>query len=115
MILQTSVLRRTGSNRRSAVHRTSLSCTATTDYQAGYFEAELHDWKLRVTWTRRSKDSTGGFSWEAKRDGEKTLESGRLFEEPELAMADAEHAARLDAEARTSAIAERNDGGGDDD
>ncbi len=80
----------------------------------GYFEAELHDWKLRVTWTPRSEGSTGGFSWEAKREGEKTLESERLVEEPELAMAGAEHAARLDADRRTAAIAERK-GAGDDD
>ncbi|RLB64780.1 MAG: hypothetical protein DRI90_03775 [Deltaproteobacteria bacterium] len=80
----------------------------------GYFEAELHDWKLRVNWSARSKDSSGGFSWEAKREGNKTLESDRLFEEPELAMADAEHAAKLDAEKRTAEVAKLKDGDDDD-
>jgi hypothetical protein len=86
----------------------------TREEREGYFEAELHDWKLRVNWTPRGKDSTGGFSWEAKREGEKTLESDQRYEEPELAMAGAEQAAKLDADKRTAQIAESKDGDDDD-
>jgi len=74
----------------------------------GYYEAELHDWKLKVTWTPRGKDSTGGFSWVAERD-ERKVESEQLHEEPELAMAAAEHVAKDDADKRTAEVAENKD------
>ncbi len=85
----------------------------TREEREGYFEAELHDWKLRVNWTPRAKDSTGGFSWIAERDDQK-VESDERYEEPELAMAAAEHVAKVDADQRTAEVADDKDDGDED-
>jgi hypothetical protein len=74
------------------------------DPVTGVYEAELHDWKLEVTWTARPL-ARGEFHWRASRPGQDPRRSEEPFEEMEEAMAEAEHFARADAARRTAAIA----------
>lgn len=79
----------------------------TRDEHEGHYEAQLHDWKLRVCWTPNEGDQRGSFYWTADRDGEKQRRSGDDFEECEHAMAHAEHFAHNDARQRTATIAKK--------
>ncbi len=72
--------------------------------EEGGYEAELHDWKLRVFWTPNTRERRGSFGWEATRD-EHTEVGEEPFEEMEHAMAEAEHFAATDAAKRTQKIA----------
>ena len=74
------------------------------DPHEGHYEAELHDWKLRVFWKRGDHHTRGLFHWEAERD-EDTEHAHAGFTEMEAAMADAEHFAALDAAKRSKLIA----------
>ncbi len=73
------------------------------DAHEGHYDAELHDWKLRVFWKASGHDTRGAFHWEASRD-EETEHSHHGFVEMEHAMADAEGFAALDAVKRPAAI-----------
>jgi len=77
------------------------------DEHDGFYEAELHDWKLRVQWTPNKADVRGSFRWEAERaDDDDTKKSSEgSYEEMEHAMAEAELFAAADAERRTAKIA----------
>jgi hypothetical protein len=76
------------------------------DPVTGAYQADLHDWKLRVTWKARPL-ARGEFRWEAERAGERTRRGDEPFEEMEEAMAEAEHFAAGDAARRTAEIASR--------
>jgi hypothetical protein len=76
------------------------------DPVTGAYQAELHDWKLRVSW-KAAPLARGEFRWEAERAGERTRRGHEPFEEMEEAMADAEHFAATDAARRTAEIAGR--------
>ena len=58
----------------------------------GGYEAEKNEWKLHVAWTPESAGKRG-FSWEAHGPSDAKAKSTELYEEIELAMADAEAAA----------------------
>jgi hypothetical protein len=74
------------------------------DPHEGHYDAELHDWKLRVVWKTGGHANRGMFHWEATRDEDS--EHGHAgFVEIEDAMADAEHFAALDARKRSARIA----------
>lgn len=75
----------------------------TRDEHEGHYDAELHDWALRVFWKSEGHDSRGGFHWEATKD-EDTEHGHHPFVEMEHAMADAEAFAALDARKRSAAI-----------
>ncbi len=84
----------------SAPHPTISAWERTHD---GPYEAELHDWKLVVSWTPNTSTTRGAFVWTATRD-EATANCEHSFEEMEHAMADAEHFAAEDAARRTHEI-----------
>jgi hypothetical protein len=67
------------------------------DEQGGY-RAEINGWALRVTWRPAHDHHRRGFRWEASRPGGPTLHAEEVYEEIEVAMADAETVAtpRLD-------------------
>jgi hypothetical protein len=72
----------------------------------GSYAAEIGGWTLRVRWRPESTGTTHsparGFVWEAGRALQK-LSGAELFEEIELAMADAEaHVAALDQAAHAA-------------
>ena len=83
----------------------------TRDEHDGYYQAELHAWKLRVSWTPNAGDQRGSFYWTADRDGEKQRRSHDAFEECEVAMAEAEHFAHHDALERNAAISAKAEAG----
>jgi hypothetical protein len=57
----------------------------------GVYEANLEGWSLHVSWkTPATLDGERGFSWKAKGPDGQERSSSELFEEPEIAMADAE-------------------------
>lgn len=62
-------------------------------HEDGRYGAELHGWALTVAWhpenTLGMHGPRRGFSWQASQAGKK-LASDEIFEEIELAMADAE-------------------------
>ncbi|HHH30543.1 MAG TPA: hypothetical protein ENK57_19680 [Polyangiaceae bacterium] len=72
------------------------------DEHEGDYVAELHDWKLTVSWTPNHGEKRGHFTWTAEREGAKTAHAHEPFEEMEAAMADAEIFARNDADARAA-------------
>ena len=76
----------------------------TRDTHEGFYEAELHDWKLKVFWKSGGHSERGMFHWEASR-GEDTEHGHEGFTEMEGAMADAEAYAALDASKRSAQIA----------
>jgi hypothetical protein len=75
------------------------------DEHDGFYTAKLHDWDLKVSWSPNDGETRGSFQWVATREGEKAKYSHDSHEEMELAMAEAEQFAELDARIRTKAIA----------
>ncbi len=76
----------------------------TRDPHEGHYTAELHDYKLVARWTPNKGDARGSFYWTAERPGHKPIRSESHFEELEVAMADAEAFAALDARRRASQV-----------
>jgi len=60
----------------------------------GTYVAELNGYKLKLTWKPEAPGERRGFRWEAERDGKEAAPPDELFEEPEVAMAHAEHFAQ---------------------
>jgi len=56
----------------------------------GSYAAELHGWALHVRWHAETAKSPRGFTWEARPEIGAKLASDELFEEIEVAMAQAE-------------------------
>ncbi len=71
----------------------------------GVYQAELHDWSLRVSWSPNTPTTRGAFRWQAERDGADEHAPELDFEEIELAMAAAESFAKQDADAHAAAAA----------
>ncbi len=84
------------------------------DGHEGVYQAELHDWSLRVSWTPNTPTTRGAFRWKAERDGEDERAPEIEFEEIELAMAAAEQFAKQDADARAAAEAQGGQGDSED-
>lgn len=85
----------------------------TRDPHEGHYTAELHDYKLVARWKPNKGDRRGSFYWTAERTGHKLIKSESHFEELEIAMADAEQFAALDARRRTRQVMLAAKGGGD--
>ena len=81
----------------------------TRDEHDGRYRAELHDWKLEVSWTPNDGGVRGFFAWKAERDGKETS-ADRSYEELEHAMAAAEAHAHADAEKRSAKLTAKDDG-----
>ncbi len=58
-------------------------------HEEGGYHAEIEGWTLVVEWHPETETTPRGFSWKAQKDGDK-LVSEDLYEEIEVAMADAE-------------------------
>lgn len=57
----------------------------------GSYQAELHGWKLRVTWRPETPRHRRGFRWQAERAvGGLAVQNAEVHEEIELAMLEAE-------------------------
>jgi len=75
----------------------------TREEPEGSYVAELHGAKLRVVWHPDSHPPHGapgaerGFSYAIEREGAETIESGKLWEEIEVAMFEAERMAEATA------------------
>lgn len=60
----------------------------------GSYQAEMHGWKLRVTWRREAPGRRRGFHWQAERAvGGLLVSNSEVHEEIELAMLEAEQLA----------------------
>jgi hypothetical protein len=75
------------------------------DAHAGHYEQELADAVLRVVWEPGTRERRGRFRWEVSREGERPRLSEERYEEPEIAMAEAEAFARADEARRAGALA----------
>jgi hypothetical protein len=82
----------------------------TRDEHDGRYRAELHDWKLWVSWTPNTGGVRGSFGWKAERDGKEHVGEG-TFEELELAMAAAEAYAAADAKKRSARLTAKEPAG----
>ena len=80
------------------------------DEHEGHYEAELHGWTLRTSWSPK-RGGRGDFGWEATREGDEgeTLSerSKEHFVELAEAMSDAEDVARRDEQRRAYETARR--------
>ena len=64
----------------------------------GSYQAEMHGWKLRVTWRREAPGRRRGFRWHAERAvGGLPVSSSEVHEEIEMAMLEAEQFAESSA------------------
>jgi hypothetical protein len=61
-------------------------------HEEGSYEAQLEGWSLLVSWKAPATldGADRGFTWKATGPGGAVRSSSELFEEPEIAMADAE-------------------------
>ncbi|HEU4405189.1 MAG TPA: hypothetical protein VFS43_07860 [Polyangiaceae bacterium] len=65
-------------------------------HEDGSYEANLEGWSLHVSWKMPATiDGERGFVWKAKGPDGQERSSSELFEEPEIAMADAEAATKV--------------------
>jgi hypothetical protein len=71
----------------SGMRRATIS--AWQRHADGGYGADRHGWSLRVKWHPESPNGSRGFSWEAEQ-GSNKLASDEIFEEIEVAMAQAE-------------------------
>ncbi len=83
-------------------HMKHATISAWQRHEEGGYAAEINGWTLRVKWHPETVNTARGFSWEAERPGTR-LRSEEIFEEIEVAMADAEAKVALEASA-TEAI-----------
>jgi len=98
----------------SSFRRPKLSAWERDEHE-GYYQAELHGWTLRTSWSPQSPrlgGERGDFGWEATREddaGEKTLseKSKEHFVELAAAMSAAEEFARRDELRRAYETARR--------
>lgn len=58
-------------------------------HEDGSYAADINGWSLRVRWRPESPGGARGFTWAAEHGSDK-LASDEIFEEIEVAMADAE-------------------------
>jgi hypothetical protein len=57
----------------------------------GSYQAEMHGWKLRVTWKQETPRERRGFRWQAERAAlGLAVQNAEVHEEIELAMLEAE-------------------------
>jgi hypothetical protein len=81
-------------------------------HEDGGYGADRNGWSLRVKWHPESPDGSRGFSWEAEQ-GSNKLASDELFEEIEVAMAQAEEQVAADpattaGDPRAAALGDRH-------